>query len=649
MTDSHKEILEQFEHDWQADKHNRDDGLEDLEFAAGNQWLESVRTQREQAGRPVITINKTGQFIRQVSGDLRQSNPSITFVPVDGKTDPHIADIYQGIMRQIEYRSAASSAYAWAAEQAITCGIGHWQLKTRFADDDTFDQEIIIERKMDPFSVVWDAGATEIDRRDAMHCFVTEWLTKDKYKKEFKTNTEGDNFKVPSSHSNNTLYWNTEERVRIASRWFKVPVKRKLGLLDTGQTIDLTKMGTNARFLNVVREREIKAFKVMHQKVSGSDILSEEEWAGSNIPVIPVIGNEICIDGRVIRFGVVRWMKDPARLYNYFRSASAELTGLQPKSPYIGTLKMFEGLESWWNRANTDNLPYLPYHVDTDAPGASPQRIAPPQPSAAFYQETQIADVDMNATTGIYPAALGQRSNETSGKAIDARKTESDTGTYVYFDNFNHAIRWTGEQCAELIAKIYDGERQVRILGPDETEQDAVINKTIMTPMGSMIINDISQAKFDVRVKTGPSFASAREQAKQMLTELMGRNPELMKVAGDLYFEAMDFEGAKKLAERMKKVMPPGLVSPEDGGAQPPPADPMADVAQRVMLAEKQALIENKHAATTKTKAETAKILSETHGKAIDNEARLHGHTRDQFQFENAPQEAAQDQSAYVQ
>jgi Phage P22-like portal protein len=649
MAEEHKELLEQFEHDWQADRHNREDGLEDLEFAAGNQWLDSVRQAREAAGRPVITINKTGQFIRQVSGELRQSEPSIEFVPVDGQTDPHIAEIYQGIMRQIEYRSAASAAYAWGAEQAITCGIGHWRICTEYANDDTFDQDIKIKRIMDPFSVVWDAGATEIDRRDASHCFVTEWLTKDQYKKEYKTKTEPDDFPSGMTNSQNFLYWNTEDRIRVASRWYKVPMKRKLGLLDTGETVDLTQLGAVAKFLNVVRTRDVQGFKVMHQKLSGDAILSEEEWAGAHIPIIPIIGNEVCIDGRMIRFGVVRWMKDPARLYNYFRSASAELTALQPKAPYLVPFESIEGLENWWSKANTENLPYLPYKLSKDAPNARPTREPPPQASAAMYQESSIADADMNATTGIYPASLGQRSNETSGKAILARQREGDTGTFVYFDNFNHAIRWTGEQCADLIAKIYDGERQVRILGADETEQMAVINKSVQTPFGPAIINDISQAKFDVRVKTGPSFASAREQGKQALSELMQAQPQLMPIMGDLYFEVQDFPGAKKIAERFKKTMQPGLISEQEGGAPQPQPDPMLEMAQRVALLEKQATIENKQASTGKVKAETAKIMSETHGKAIDNEARLHSHAREQFTFENPEPPEAQDQFAYTQ
>lgn len=646
---THKEMLDQFEVDWQADRHNREDGMEDLEFAAGNQWPDEVRKARQAAGRPLYTINKTGQFIRQVSGELRQSNPAVEFVPVDDKTDPFLADIYQGIWRGIEYRSAASAAYAWGAEQAITCGIGHWRLETCFKEDDSFDQDIKVKRIMDPFSVSWDMGATEIDRRDAMHCYVSEWITKEQYQRDFKTKTTPNDFPEALTYSQNNMFWSSEDRVRIASRWFKVPVKRKIGLLDTGETVDLTKLGRVAQFLNVVREREVMGYKIKHQKLSGDAILSEEDWAGNGIPIIPIVGNELCLNGRVMRFGVVRWMKDPARLYNYFRSASAELIGTQPKAPYIGTLKMFEGLEDWWNKANTDNLPYLPYNPDEGAPGAAPQRIAPPQPSAAMYQETSIADADMNATTGIYPASLGQRSNETSGKAIEARQREGDTGTFVYFDNFNHSIQRTGELGQDLIAKTFDGERTERILGKDETEMMVTINKTMMTPDGPVIVNDISQAKFDIRVKTGPSFASGREQAKQALTELVTQNPALMPVIGDLYFEAMDFPSAKKIAERFKKTMQPGLVSEEEGGTPQPQADPIMEMAQRVALLEKQATIENKQATTGKVRAETAKIMSETHGKAIDNESRLHSHARDQYSFENPPQEGAQDQLAYTQ
>jgi hypothetical protein len=624
MPETHKEILERFNDDYEADRNNREDGTEDLNFIGGDQWDDSVRIQRQAAGRPIITINNTGQFIRQVSGDLRQSMPALELLPADDDTDPMLADIYSGLVRQNEYQNQATGAYVWAAEQAIGCGIGHWQYGTKYADDDTFNQEITIDRIMDPFAVVWDGSATKLNRSDAQCCFVTEWLSKEKYKKEFKTNATPQDFPVENAWRMSTLNWQREDRVRIASYWYKVPKLKKIGLLKTGEVIELDKIPRHLmQFLQIVRERTVQGYDIKHQKVSGDAILSEEEWAGRYIPIIPVIGNELAIENRIMRYGVVRWMKDPARLYNYFRSAAAEVIATQPKAPYLVPFESIQGLEAWWNRANVDNLPYLPYKLDEKFPNARPTREAPPQASAAMYQEAQIAEADKHSTTGIYPSSLGQKSNETSGRAIEARQREGDTGTFVYFDNFHHSMQWGGTVHIDLISRLYDGERIVRILGKDESEQMVPINKVVNNGGQPYIINDISQAKFDIRVKTGPSFASAREAARANLSDLVKANPAIMDRIGDLYFDVQDFQGAKKLAARWKKGMDPKLLGDDPEAQQAPPPDPVIEAIKQIQVKQLAANVDKTQSEATKNKAQTAEIIATVHGKAIDNHKQI--------------------------
>jgi Phage P22-like portal protein len=623
MTETHKEILKRFDNDYAADRANREDGIEDLNFVGGSQWDDHVRIQREDAGRPVITINDTGQFIRQISGDLRQAMPSIEPVPVDDNQDPVMADIFAGIIRQDEYQNSATSAYVWAAEQAIACGIGHWQYGTKYSDDDTFNQDITIARIMDPFAVTWDSSSSKLNRSDAKCCFVTEWISKEQYKRDFKTDSTPTDFSVPVTWTNSLLNWQREDRVRIASYWYKVPRKKRIGLLASGEVIDLERIPRDlVQFLDVKRERTVETFDIKHQKLSGDAILSEESWVGRHIPIVPVIGNEVCIEGRVMRYGVVRWMKDPARLYNYFRSAAAEVIAKQPKSPYLVPFHSIAGLERFWDKANGD-LPYLPYIVDEKMPNAGPTRLPPPQPSTAMYQETSIATEDKHAATGIYPSSLGQRSNETSGRAIEARQQAGNTGTFVYFDNFHQAMQWGGTIHIDLISKLYDGERVVRILGRDASEQTVTINKTVGNLGDPFIINDISQGKFDIRVKTAPSFVSAREQAKEALTQLVASQPELMAVIGDLYFESMDFPGAKKIAARLKKTMDPKLLGDDPDAAQPEPQDPVIEALKRLQVAQIQKNVEKTAAEVGKTKAQTVEIIANVHGKAIDHHTKI--------------------------
>lgn len=621
MALNHKEIIEQVTSDWEADRDNRQDALSDLKFRAGDQWPAAERSRREAAGRPVLTVNRMGQFISQVSGNLRQSHPAIIPVPVDGGSDKNLTEIYTGLVRQIEYLSGASAAYAWGAECSIACGIGHWRVDTQYSSNDGFDQDICIKRIMDPLSVIWDAGSTELDRSDAWHCTVTEMIPMSEYKRRFKKK-DGD--KAPTdfptqSQDLGSLYWGDEDQVRIASVWRREVVKKTLGITQQGQVFDLTKLPPVAvQSMGIVRTREVEGYKVKHQVMDGNDFLSDDQdWAGCYIPIVPCIGQEIAFDGKVIRHGIIRWAKDPQRLYNYFRSAAAESIGLAPKAPWLVPLNLIKGLEPYWKAANTANLPYLPYNPDVQAPLLKPERTQPATPPASMWQEAEIAENDMKSTTGVYDSALGQRSNETSGVAIERRQQQTDNASFVYFDNFGHAMRRTGTILVDLIPKIYDGERVLRILGSDMEESFVPINQTVMTMHGPAIVNDISAGKFDVRIKTGPSYVNARQQAKEELGQIIQADPSLMQIIGDLYFEAQDFAGAEKLAERMKKAIPPQLT--QEGPQGPDPAQQQAQQAQmaalQVQLAEAQAKVK-------KLEAEAFDKEQSGIGKQIDNAER---------------------------
>lgn len=608
MNDDHKDAVLRFEAYAEADRENRNAALDDLKHISGDQWDDNVRTMREGTGRPCLTVNKLPQFVNQVVGDIRQSQPAIEPVPSDANTARVLTDIMSGIIRQIEYQSKATGVYAWGAQCAIACGIGHWQIVTEYADDTTFDQDIRIKRIMDPLSVVWDSAAVELDRSDAWECFVTEMVPEEAFKRRFKTDKLPSDFQSTSIDHAKSLNWynSTDKSVRVASHYWKEQTKKTIGLGSQGRVIDLTKIdralwGT----MGITLVREVPAFKIMHAKMSGDGYLEEAKpLAGKHIPIVPVIGNEISVGGNTIRHGVIRFAKDPQRLYNYYRSSQAEIIGVQPRAPYIGTVEMFKGLESMWSKANTTNFPYLAYNPDENAPGARPQREAPPQGSAAMSDERQIAENDLYGTTGIYPTSLGQKSNESSGRAIMAREKQSDTGTFVFQDNFKNAsmVR-TGEILLDQIPIVYDTERAIRILGDDGVEKMAQINLTRNDPfLGRVIVNDLSSAKFDVRVKVGSAFASSREQSRELLSQIITSNPALMATYGDLFFETLDGPIASKLAARAKKTMPAEIVG--DGGAQAPP-NPMQEKGAMLQLEKMAADIE-------KTKADTQ-------GKHIDN------------------------------
>lgn len=624
MAIEHRDIIELFNDDWEADRDNREQAYDDLHFRSGDQWDSRAKAERFLARRPMVTINKMGQFVRQVTGDMRLNPISINVLPVDDEGDVEKAEIFEGLIRQIEYASNAVHAYAHAFECSAGIGIGHFRINTRYEQDSVTDQEICIERIMNPLAVVWDSGAVKMDRSDAMHCFVTDLIPTRVFKEKYPDASLDD---FPRNDLAGNDYWRSGDMVRIAEYWVKEPFKRTLGLLEDGTTVDLTGVKKrDMQFLELRATRTYDDYKIKQYMVTGSDFLSDgKDWAGRHIPIVPAIGEEIPLDESIVRQGIIRSAKDPQRLYNYMRSSNMELIGQQPRAPFILTVEQIKGHEALWNTANTNPRPWLPYNSDPKAPGV-PSRLAPPVASDALWNEAQIANDDMKATTGIYDASLGARSNETSGRAIMARQREGDVGSYVYFDNFKAAIKRAGEILVDLIPKIYDAPRTVRIIGPEEGEpRYEPINQPGFDPVkrAETTLNDLSVGRFDIRVAAGPSFSTKREEAREGMLAATQANPQLWQVAGDLLVTAFDWPHAKEIAERIKRTIPPELTASEEELAQNQQPDPMQQAAQRLAIKEAEATVEEKFAKVDKLEAETAKIEAETATIPVDTAVKI--------------------------
>jgi hypothetical protein len=565
---SHHQIMDRFDKAWESDRANRDDAISDLKFVAGDQWPADVRRSREASGRPCITVNRMPQFIRQVTGDMRQSRPSIKVSPVDDQGDPEIARMYNGIVRQIERVSKADMVYTMAFQAAVACGVGHFRVTTEYCDDSVSEQDIKLKAIQNPLGVFWDPNAKEVDRSDAAFCFVVEGLTTEAFKDRFPKATAASLDPI-TAHSDSHLFWHDEDMVRIAEYWYKKPKKRTLALMEDGKTVDLSDFKEELRqFMPIARKadgtpatREVDSFEVEMCLVSGLEVLEGPyKFPVPFIPIVPVVGEETVIGTHVVRSGLIRHAKDPQRLYNYWRSSAAEMIALAPKAPYLVTSAMIKNNRAMWDKANVSPLPYLIYDADPQAAGARPERVAPPAPPNAMWQEAQIAADDMKGTTGIYDAGLGAKSNETSGKAILARQREGDTSTYHFFDNLAYAIRRAGEIVCALIPKIYDTERVVRLLNEDGSEAWVKVNQTTIAENGEpMTINDLSVGRYDVTVSTGPSYNTQRIEAANAMVEFARAYPNAAPAMLDKIAKMMDWPEHEEIAARLKAMLPPQL------------------------------------------------------------------------------------------
>ncbi len=574
---------------------SREDELDDLKFYAGSpdnhwQWPADVLATRGAVqgqtinARPTLTINKLPQHVRQVTNDQRQNRPSGKVIPADDRADPEVAEIYNGMVRHIEYISDADVAYDTACENQVSYGEGYIRIITEYCDDDSFDQDIKIMRVRNSFSVYMDPTIQDPCGADAKWCFITEDVTRDEYQRMFPDASPISSLENSGVGDQSLNVWINEDTVRIAEYYYVEYDKATLHLYPGNITAfegspearQLRNMGVKP-----IRSREVDAKRVRWCKTNGYEFLEKRDWVGKWIPVVRVIGNEFEVDGRLYVSGLVRNAKDAQRMYNYWVSQEAEMLALAPKAPFIGYGGQFEGYEQQWKTANTQNWPYLEVNPDvTDGNGAVlplPQRAAPPLPQTGLIQAKMGASDDIKSTTGQYDTSLGATSNERSGKAIMARERQSDTGTYHYVDNLARAIRHVTRQIVDLIPKIYDTQRIARIIGLDGDTDMVKIDPTQQEPVKKIVnqqgieidkIYNPSVGKYDVVVTTGPSYMTKRQEALDAMGMILQSTPQLWQVAGDLFIKNMDWPGAQEMAERFARVIDPKVLG--DGSDDSP-------------------------------------------------------------------------------
>jgi len=567
---------------------SREDELDDLRFYGAtpdNQWqwpTDVLATRAAVQGqtinaRPTLTINKLPQHVHQVTNDQRQNRPTGKVIPVDDNADVEVAEIFNGIIRHIQYISDADVAYDTACENQVVFGEGYIRLITEYSDPESFDQDIKIMRVRNSFSVYMDPLIQDPTGADARWCFITEDTPKDEYERLYPEASPVSTLENLGVGDQGFSQWIGQDTIRIVEYFYIESENKTLNLYANNQAV-LSDSKEDKELKSIygkpVRTRKSETKHIMWVKSNGYEILDKREWPGDRIPIIRIPGNEFEVEGRLYLSGIIRNAKDAQRMYNYWVSQEAEMLALAPKAPFVGYGGQFEGYETAWKTANTINNPYLEVNPDvTDGNGTVlplPQRAMPPLAQNGLIQAKIGAADDIKSATGQYNASLGQTSNEKSGKAIIARQKESDVGTYHYRDNLSRGIRSLVRQIVLLITKLFDTQRIARIIGEDgkvdmvkiDPDQKESIRK-IYNKEGVVIekIYNLGVGKYDVVAETGPGYATKRQEALEAMAQLLQGNPDLWKVAGDLFVKNMDWPGAQEMAKRFKKIIDPNLFS----------------------------------------------------------------------------------------
>ena len=618
--------------------------VSDLKFASPDgdeQWDPQVKMQREMAGRPAMSFPRCHTFVQQVSNEARQKKPQIKFAPRLDQ-DKDTADILEGLARYIQYDSQAQVAYETAIEYSAGASFGYYRFITDYCDDDSDDLELKVLPVLDPLTIYGILVPACFNRRP-MYGFVVEDMTKEEYTAKYP-DTELSSLPWTEGEREGQG-WVGSDSVRIAEYWTceraKIKGKKRLG------------------------------WKVKSYKINGFEILpgddgesSETEWPGSSIPIIPVLGKQLIQEGKPKLYSVVRPQKGAQQLINYSKSRIAETLSVSPVSPFMVAAGQIKGFEQQWNSLNTVVRPYLEYNMVDNAgrpvPPPSRQVQEPPIQSLSAFVAQEVDD--MKATTGIFDASLGASANEISGKAILARKDQSNLTTMHYIDNLARSFKVAGDIIAEVVPKIYDTERDIEILGEDEKQKIVTINAEHVDATGKTHNYKVKDAKMSYVVSMGQAFDSKRAESFDTMQQVLASAPQLLNIIGDLFFRQSDLAGADQIADRLQVMLPPQLQK-NDEGIPPEAQAQIAQLKQQTQEATGQAqqLMMEKHGEMWKTqgkikeieakfmadanlekmKLENALAIAEVQTKAQNQQERAQMYADMQSDFHQSAHEAA--------
>lgn len=614
----------------EAMRGNRAEAVNDLKFVSGEQWPAELQNSRQLEARPCLTINKLDAYCRQICNQQRQQRPRIKVHPTNKFATKKIADVITGLTRHIEVNSNADTAYDTAFESAVKMGWGYWRIITKYISEDSFDQDIYIEPIENPMTVYFDPNSVSPDGSDANAVLITDTMSKKEFARKYPDCDDGSNFTARGTGDSNAE-WVTREDIRVAEYFKKKYIPATLCLLSDGAVAYKDDLPENYETIfqragvEIVDERDSWKVIIKWCKLTALEVIEEKEWPSKYIPIIPVYGNIDVIEGKRKIYGIVRHAKDPQRMINYWETAATESIALAPKAKWTIVEGQDEGHENEWARANISAFPVLRYkQTDINGqPAPPPARLQPEPPPAGILEALMTSTQNLREVIGVVDPAQRVQGN-VSGKALNAEKLQSDNSTFHFYDNLTRSIAHTGKIILDLIPKIYDSERVMRIIGEDGRPDMITINQRSTTAEDE-VLNDVTIGQYDVVMDTGPGYQSKRLEAVDAMLGIAQAEPQILQMAGDLIFRNMDFPGAEIIADRLAAANP--LAQIDDKSDIPPQAQAMikglqqqlqqaqAQLGQAGQLIKSRADLEQ-----MKQSEETKRALINAHVKAHDTE-----------------------------
>ena len=615
---------------------NIQQSIDDVEFIHGNQWSQADRSKRDDEQRPYLTMNVLPRHINQVVGAAEKSKFAIRVIKKAGdagygqvakedggsKTPLPYNEIMEGIIRDVEDRSNAGNEYCRALQDAVEGGFGWLRVRTMRFPDDPFNIEPVIEHIRDRYSVLFDPYAQKDDLSDAMWMCLSETLSHKEFEERYPdVSKDSPNWfgLSDSGRRNDFVSWWGDGMVRICEYYYKEPAQieyvqlvhktSRHEIISEPEEIahlmpELMQMGYGE-----VGRTKIESYRVMVLRCTSNTILEEpQEWPGHHIPIVPVFGRKLWRKGHMDTISLIRNAKDPQRALNFWITAATERVGNSPKEPWLVTADMIAGYEDdYWGASKVSQSPILVWNGNDNSQHRPERLPGATMPTAEMHivQQMQMTIMDV---IGLHEANLGEASNETSGVAIRNRQQAGDTGTYEYVNSLAYSIRAVADILVNIIPKIYTNDRAKNIILPDDSTAVAYLHQTLKDKEtgAEMTFGNINLSRYSCSVKVGPHANTQRQITLEMLSELFRNSPETLHKVEDLYFQLLDLPNERAYTKRLKRGLPPGVLSTEEQeelGIEPPQPTP----AEQAEMAKAESAT-----AVAQSKTEEAGIALET-------------------------------------
>lgn len=558
--EDHKHVISCLTKSQSAEKDQREAAREAILFVTKRDGQWEPEWWNNSSGKPRYTFDMCTPIVDQICGEMARADFDIRVNPAGGDATKDVALTYDGMIRNIENISRASEIYRQAELETVIGGFSAWRVIQAYADDDSFDQDLMLEKINNPVDRVWfDSSAEKRDKSDAKYVIILHAVSPEEYEDRWP---EGAKMSVPDGREGEA-YYDKAEVIVVGEILYGVETERELIQFSNGHVYPnddklQSVMDELARFgINETRRRIRKVTTFYSRFFDASDWLEDAKPTVFNLPpVVPVYGNFKLFENKTLYNGAIEKLYDPQRVMNYSLSREIEEGALAPRAKWWMTMAQAAGHEDSLATLNTNSDPVQFYNPDPQAPGA-PQQTGGAQINPGLRTISESMRQIIGQSAGMFAANMGDNPGLQSGVAIDKLQEKGDNGSYKYFEAMEVAIAATGRILVKAIPKVYDTQRQVRVLYEDGTYEMAEINQSVIDNQTGQIItlNDLGQGVYDVVCSAGPAFQNRQKETLHMLIETAKVDPSILQIGGDVLLNNINSPAAKVLAERKRAQM----------------------------------------------------------------------------------------------